>query len=158
VWRDDEVGVLAARDGDRDGWGQAASRAPAVDDLPNGASVNGVARDGLDESFLELSGAGAIEDDEQASGGVPDVAAALGHEAKERLTAPSRASESIQAAVLAGAAFLIDETLKVLRLLELLSAVPAANMRSDDLVSFGDADFVEVGVDDEGALDAVVRD
>jgi hypothetical protein len=81
VRRDDEVGVLAAGDGDRDGRRQAACGATAVDDLADRVDVNGVALDRLDERLLELGGADGIEDDEQAGGRVPDVAASLGDDA-----------------------------------------------------------------------------
>src|SRR5450432_4017222 len=52
---------------------------------------------------------------------------------------------------------LVDESLEVLGLLDLVGSVPAANVRRNDVVAVGDALLVEIGVDDEGALGAVVR-
>jgi hypothetical protein len=155
---DDEVGVLAAGDGNGEGRWQVAAGAVSIDDLTDRADVNGVALECFDERFLELGGADTIEDDEQAGGRVSDVTCALGDDAKERLAAAGSASESIETTVLASAPLLVDESLEMLGLLELLGSVPAANVCRDDVVAIGDAHLVEIGVDDEGALGAVVGD
>ena len=49
------------------------------------------------------------------------------------------------------------EPLDVLRVLDLLTAVPAADVRGDLILAFRDSNSVEVGKHDERALCAVVR-
>ncbi len=142
---DDELGVLAASDGDGDRRRETASGAAAVDDLPDGANVDGVALEGFDESLLELGGAGGVEDLQKSGGGATDVVAALGDDAKERLAGASGAGEPIEAAMLARAPFLVGEPVEMLGLLDLLAAVPGARMRGDDVVAVGDAHLIEIG-------------
>src|SRR5262245_22988795 len=126
--RDDEVGVLAARDGDRDRRRQAALGAVAVEHLPDGTDVDGVALEHLDERLFELGGANGVEQGQKPGDGAADVVAALGDETQECLAAAGGASEAIEAAMLAGAALLVDQALDVLGLLDLLAAVPRADM------------------------------
>lgn len=89
--------------GDR-GW-QASSGASAVDDLPNGAYVNGVARERLAERLLELGGPGGVEDLEEPGGRAADVVATLGDEPEQRLTAASGPREAVETAMLAARLF-----------------------------------------------------
>ena len=58
----------------------------------------------------------------------------------------------------AALALAVDELLEVLRLLELLSAIPRAVVRGDHVGAIDYADLVEVREDDQGALGPVVRD
>src|SRR5262245_20668473 len=118
---DDEIGVLAAGDGHGDRRRQAARGAPAIDDLADGADVDAVVLEHLDEGFFELGGAGCIEQLEQARRRAADVFTALRDDAKERLAAARGTSEPVEAAVLAGTAFLFDQTVEVLVLLDLLA-------------------------------------
>lgn len=76
---DDEAGVLAAGDRDRDGRWETTRSASAVDDLPDGTHVYGVARDGLAERLLELGGTYGVEELEQPGGAAADVVTALGN-------------------------------------------------------------------------------
>ena len=153
---DDEIGVLASRDGDGD-WGrQLPSRAPAVDDLTDGADVNGVALERFDEGFLELGSASGVENLQKPSGGAAEIAAALGNEPKECLAAARGLCETVETAMLAGAALFFHEPLYVCLVLNLLSSIPGSNVGRDDVISIGDADGVEVREDDQRALDAVV--
>jgi hypothetical protein len=154
---DDDVGVLAASHRDGDGRGQAARRAATIDDLPNGTDVDAVVLEHLDKRFLDLGGADSIEELEQPGRRAADVVAALGHYAQEGLAAAAGASEPIEAAVLASAAFLVDQALEVLSVLDLLATVPAANMLRNNVVAVRNADYVQIGEDDERPLDAVVR-
>lgn len=156
--RDNETGVLAARDGDRDrGW-QATSGASAVDDLPDGAYVDGVARERLAERLLELGGPGGVEDLEEPGGRAADVVTALGDEPEERLTAASGAREPVEATMLAGASLLVDQSLEMMGVLDLLAAVPAARVGGDYVVALDDAHFVEVGKHHKRPSDSVVGD
>lgn len=93
--RDDEIGVLAAGDGNGDGRREAAGRSPTVDNLPDGAGVDGVALKGFDEGFFELGGSNSVEDLEKPGGSAPDIVATLGDNSKERLAASRRTSESV---------------------------------------------------------------
>jgi hypothetical protein len=68
---DDEIGVIAAGDRHRDRWGQASTGTTSVDELPDGADVDRVALERLDERLLELDAADGIEDVEQSRGGAP---------------------------------------------------------------------------------------
>jgi hypothetical protein len=61
VRRDDEMGVLAAGNGDGDGWRQSASRTPAIDHLSYGPDVNAVVLENFNEGFLDLSGTDCVE-------------------------------------------------------------------------------------------------
>ncbi len=78
MWGDDEIGMLAARDGDGEGRRKAVSGAAAVDDLPDRTDVDGVALERFDERFLELGSAGGIEDLQKPGGGAADIVATLG--------------------------------------------------------------------------------
>ncbi|WP_437568384.1 hypothetical protein [Sorangium sp. So ce542] len=62
----------------------------------------------------------------------------LGDDAEIGLAAAGGAGEAIEAAVLEGAALLIHDALEVLGLLDLLAAVPRADVGGDDLVAIGD--------------------
>ena len=42
-------------------------------------------------------------------------------------------------------------------MLDLLTAIPAASVRRDDVVAVGDANLIEVGVDDESAPRPIMR-
>ncbi|KYF72768.1 hypothetical protein BE15_02660 [Sorangium cellulosum] len=96
--RDDEGGVLAARDGDRDRRRQVALGAAAVDHLADGADVDGVALELLDERLFELGGADGFEQLQEPGDRAADVVAALGDDAEECLAAAGGASEAIEAA------------------------------------------------------------
>ena len=89
---DDKIGVVTARDGDGEGRREATSGATAVDDLSDGAYVDGVALEGFDEGLFELGGASGVEDLQKPSGGATDIVAALGHKPEERLAAACGAS------------------------------------------------------------------
>jgi len=100
---DDQARVLAA--GDRNGhrrW-ETAGRPESVDDLPNGAEVNGVVFERLDESLLEIGGTGSVEDLEKAAGGASDIASALGDGLEKRLAVAGGLTETVEPAVLVGA-------------------------------------------------------
>jgi hypothetical protein len=58
---DNEIGVLAAGNGDEDGGRQAACGTTAVDDLADSADVNAVVLEHLGGGFLELGGADSGE-------------------------------------------------------------------------------------------------
>jgi hypothetical protein len=89
---DDEICVLAAGDGDGEGRRESASGAAAVDDLSDGADVDGVALEGFDEGLFELGGAGGVEDLKKSGGGAADIVAARGDNPEERLAAACGAS------------------------------------------------------------------
>ncbi|XYI01063.1 hypothetical protein ACMHYB_15445 [Sorangium sp. So ce1128] len=99
--------------------------------------------------LFELGGANGVEQSQKPRDRAADVIAALGHDVEEGLAATGRAGETIEAAVLTGAALLLDEALEVLGLLDLLAAVSRADVGRDDLVAIGDAHLVEVSEDDE---------
>jgi len=61
VRRDDEIAVFTAGNGDGDGRRQSALGASSVGDLADGADVDGVAFESLDESFLEFARTYRIE-------------------------------------------------------------------------------------------------
>ncbi|WP_437565691.1 hypothetical protein [Sorangium sp. So ce542] len=129
--RDDEGGVLAAGDGDRDGWRQMALGAAAVDHLADGTDVDGVALKHLDQGLFELGGADGVEQLQKPGDRAADVIAALGDDAQECLAAAGGAGEAIEASVLAGAPLLGDQALDVLGLLDLLAAVPRPDVGRD---------------------------
>jgi hypothetical protein len=152
---DDEVGVLAA--GDRDGQGRwkATRRAQSVDDLANGAEVEGVVLEGFDESFLEIDGTGGVEELEQSCGGAADVAALLGDGAEKCLTARCGLGEAIEPAVLAGTSLVLDEPSEMGGLLYLLSPIPRASVRREHQTAIGDPHSVEVREHNERPASAV---
>jgi hypothetical protein len=76
--RNHEVGVLASGDGDSHGRRKAAGGPAAVDDLPDGADVDGIAIERFREGGLELGGAGSVEDLQEPCSRAADVVAALG--------------------------------------------------------------------------------
>jgi len=145
----DELGVLVSRDGDADGWRQPALGTPAIEDLPNGADMDGVAFERFDERLLELGGAYRIEQLQQPSRGGPDLDAPLGNHTKKSLAARSRLGEPVEAAMLTSPSLFLGESLDVLSLLDLLTAVPRSSVTRDDLASVQNAHRFEIGEDDE---------
>ncbi|WP_233561086.1 hypothetical protein [Sorangium cellulosum] len=72
--------------------------AAAVDHLADGADVDGVALELLDERLFELGGADGFEQLQEPGDRAADVVAALGDDAEECLAAAGGASEAIEAA------------------------------------------------------------
>src|SRR4051794_25227859 len=62
VWSDDEIAVLAGRERNGHGRWQATRRASLIEHLPDGADVNGVAFQDLDEGILQGIGPGGVEE------------------------------------------------------------------------------------------------
>lgn len=77
MWCDGELGVRTTRDWNRDGGRQSSFRTATIDDLPHGPDVDSVVLENLDECFFELSGPDRVEQLEQPSRRVADVATAV---------------------------------------------------------------------------------
>jgi hypothetical protein len=105
VRSDDDVAVLAGRERNGDRRWQATLGSLLVEDLTDGADVNGVVLQHFDEGVLESIGAGSIEQLKEASGVAAEILSAPGEALQESLAARSRLGEPIQATMLACAPF-----------------------------------------------------
>lgn len=145
--------------GDRNGYGrrQAAAGAPAVDDLANGAEVYGFIFEGLDERLLQLGRTHHVEQLKQPGSRAPHVFAALGHGSEEGMAARRSTGQPIRASVLAGIALTVQESLQVLRLLNLQTPIPRALMGGDHFSTICDANPLMICEDDQSALGPIVR-
>src|SRR5437879_1656761 len=103
---DDEIGVLAAGDGDRYGGREPAVGAAPVDDLAYGSDVDGVALEDLDERLLELDSTGGIEDLKESRRGAAEVFPSFSEDAKECPAAACGFGQSIEATVFPRTPFL----------------------------------------------------
>src|SRR5688572_29820431 len=155
---DDEVSMTARGDRNRDGRRKTALAPAPIEHLADGSDVYGVSLQYFDQRLFELGSTDLIQQKEQARGGSADVITTLGGQPQECWAARRGLGQAIEAAMLPRATFLSKEALQVLRLLELLIAVPAALVNRQHLVALDDADGVEVRQDDERAPRAVVRD
>ena len=114
VWSDNEIAVRTSGDRNADGRGQSALGTTAVDDLADGADVEGVTLEHLDEGFFELGSAGGVEELKQAMSAAAEVLATVGDVTQEGLTGGRGLGEAIESAVFPGAFLLGHEALDML--------------------------------------------
>jgi hypothetical protein len=118
--------------------------------------VRGVVLEGLGNGFLECYRSEAIKERDETAGEATQVATAAGDFREEVLAFWDGVVEAINAPVLCGLSFVIDERLDVRWVLDLLAAIEASWMGSDCVVAIEDSDGREACHHDEGFADVGV--
>ena len=92
------------------------------------------------QGFVESTRSMVIKQAQQPRGGSPQITAAIGQFDEERLAARRGVVETVDATVLSCLALVIDQSLQVSRILDLLAAIPGPIVPGDHLQAVEDAD------------------
>jgi hypothetical protein len=132
VWRDDliaDAGIVGEQVLDR--WRCATGSATLVEHVGNRLRGNGIAIERDGDRGVDLVGAEAIEEMEQARRRAAEMSAAERELGKERLRVRASGGEAVTTTELGGASFRFDERREVRGILDGAAAIIAARVRGD---------------------------